>query len=99
MRTVQHSRGRFSSGGKGPPTIHSADRCADSREKTMRASITFEFGARPPQTHRIAAVQGRSPGTVARRAIEEAKRVLAPVGWRSAVVLLERDDQHEPEQG
>jgi len=57
-----------------------------------RYSVTFEFIARPPVTHR-GIVEGWTASTCTRRAVEDAQKALTPVAWSSMVcVLLERLD-------
>ena len=58
-----------------------------------KASVTFEYATRAPETHRIAALEATGPQTIANRAIREAKRELRPVWWTSLVVVLERLDE------
>lgn len=57
-----------------------------------RASVTFEFATRQPQTLRIEGLEATGPQTIANRAIRDAKRKLRPVYWTSLVVVLERLD-------
>jgi hypothetical protein len=56
----------------------------------MKVSVTFEFETRPPVTHKMPNIEGGQPWTVARRAVVEAQKVLRPINWISAVVLLDR---------
>jgi hypothetical protein len=60
-----------------------------------RASVTFEYATRAPETHRIDALEATGPQTIANRAIREAKRQIRPVYWTSLVVMLERLDAAE----
>ncbi len=60
-----------------------------------RASVTFEYATRAPQTHKIESLEATGPQTIANRAIREAKKELRPVWWTSLVVLLERLDLGE----
>lgn len=57
-----------------------------------KASVTFEFATRAPQTHRIDVLEATGPQTIANRAIREAKRQLRPICWTSMVCLIERLD-------
>jgi hypothetical protein len=53
-------------------------------------SVSFEFEIRPPSTF-TGVVEGFTAGTCARRAVEEAQKVLKPINWTSLVcVLLDR---------
>lgn len=56
---------------------------------TVSYSVTFEFDTRPPVTHR-GTVVAASTGTGTRRAVQEAQKVLKPVGWSSVVCVLDR---------
>lgn len=57
-----------------------------------RAEVTFEYATRPPQTHRIEALEATGPQTIANRAIRDAKKQLRPISWTSMVCLIERLD-------
>lgn len=62
-----------------------------------KASVTFEYLLRPPQTHKIPSIEASAPGTIARRALNEAKTALKPNSWCSLVVVLERLDSTDSE--
>jgi len=57
-----------------------------------KASVTFEYATRAPQTHKIESLEATGPQTIANRAIREAKRQLRPVYWTSMVCVIERLD-------
>lgn len=57
-----------------------------------KATVTFEYATRQPQTHCIDAMEATGPQTIASRALRDAKRQLRPVYWTSLVVVLERLD-------
>jgi hypothetical protein len=60
-----------------------------------RATVTFEYVTRAPETHRIEVLEATGPQTIANRAIREAKREVRPVYWASLVCVLERLDSAE----
>lgn len=55
-----------------------------------RASVTFEYETRAPQTHQIAELEANHPHTVAMRVLHISKNAVRPVAWTSLVVVLER---------
>ena len=58
----------------------------------VRYACTFEFGLRPPLTHR-GEVSGTTLGALVARAVRESQRVLKPRQWASLnCVLRERLD-------
>ncbi len=66
------------------------DATADSARLRCAVSVSFEYVTRPPETHRIAEIQGNQPQTIARMAISEAKKTLKPRSWCSIVCVIER---------
>jgi hypothetical protein len=60
-----------------------------------RASVTFEYATRAPETHRTDVLEATGPQTIANRAIREARRKIRPVYWTSLVCVLERMDSAE----
>lgn len=60
-----------------------------------KASVTFEYMTRAPETHIMPSLEATGPQTIANRAIREAKKQIRPVWWTSLVVVLERLDSSE----
>lgn len=60
---------------------------------TIKYSVTYEFEARPPVTHR-GTIAATAASTCASRAIKAAQKALRPVNWSSMVyVALERSGE------
>ena len=59
-------------------------------------AVTFEFPERMPLTRR-GELSASNAGTIARRAINEAKKEFKPINWSSLVVLLDRGDSQDEE--
>ena len=57
----------------------------------MKASVTFEYETRQPDTWKGDIGEG-SPSGATSRAVRVAKKALSPRGWMSIVVVLNRQE-------
>ena len=55
-----------------------------------KATVTFEYPLRAPDTHRTPVIEAGGVHTIAARAVRSARVALKPISWSSMVVLLER---------
>jgi hypothetical protein len=60
-----------------------------------KASVTFEYEMRQPDTAVIERIEAVNPNTIASRAIREARKRTKPKNWTSLVVVLERQESAE----